>query len=72
MSQFESERPRHFILKEKVMRTLINYLRSCFCKHEFNLLKETECYYNAEDKLPAYRRQTYMCPKCGYVKKIKL
>ena len=54
------------------MRTLINYLRSCFCKHEFKLLKETECYYNEKDKIPAYRRQTYMCPKCGYAKKIRL
>jgi rubrerythrin len=54
------------------MRTLINYLRSCFCKHEFKLLKEIECYHSEKDKLPAYRRQTYMCPKCGYVKKIRL
>ena len=54
------------------MRTLINYLRSCFCKHKFELLKEIECYYNEKDEIPAYRRQTYMCFKCGYVKKIKL
>lgn len=54
------------------MRTLINYLRSCFCKHDFNLIKEIQGYKNENDVLPALYRHTYMCKKCGYVKKIKL
>lgn len=54
------------------MRTLINYLRSCFCKHEFELIGHTEVYQNENDKLPHARRQTYLCKKCGYVKKINL
>ena len=54
------------------MRILINYLRSCFCKHEFELVGHTEVYTSEKDTMPHARRQTYMCKKCGYVKKISL
>lgn len=54
------------------MRTLINYLRSCFCKHELELIKEISCFRNETDKMPAYIRRTYFCKKCGYVKQIEL
>lgn len=54
------------------MRILINYLRSCFCKHEFELIKEVSVYENNRASRPVTIRHTYMCNKCGYVKKIKL
>lgn len=54
------------------MRTLINYLRSCFCKHEFELIKEVSIYENKNSSRPCIIRHTYMCQKCGYVKQIEL
>ena len=53
------------------MRTLINYLRSCFCNHDFEYIAGVsikECYAT----IPHTIHYTYMCKKCGYVKKIKL
>lgn len=50
------------------MRRLINYIRSCFCKHEFELLS-----HDIADE-PAYswktraNKWTYICKKCGYIK----
>ena len=54
------------------MRTLINYLRSCFCKHEFEFIKEISIYEDDRASRPHTVRHTYMCKKCGYVKQIKL
>ena len=54
------------------MRALINYLRSCFCKHEFELIKEISVYEDKHASRPCAVRHTYMCKKCGFVKKIKL
>ena len=54
------------------MRTLINYLRRCFCKHEFEFIKEVRVYENIHFSRPHTVRRTYMCNKCGYVKQIKL
>ena len=53
------------------MRTLINYLRNCFCKHDFGYIDGVSIreYGHAN---PHTIRYTYMCKKCGYVKKIKL
>ncbi len=45
------------------MRKLINYIRSCFCKHEFELI------FNAEG-ITLYRK-VYRCRKCGYVQKVE-
>lgn len=54
------------------MRRLINYLRSCFCRHKFELLAETAVYEDSDSKRPYETKRTYMCPKCGYVKKVRL
>ena len=54
------------------MRTLINYLRSCFCNHDFELIKEVSIYQDNRAFRPHTIRHTYMCKKCGCVKKIKL
>lgn len=46
------------------MRWIINYIRSCFCKHEMELLWEyripNHCHYWA----------IFRCNKCGYTQKI--
>lgn len=46
------------------MRWIINYIRSCFCKHEMEFLweynKPSSCYYWA----------VFRCKKCGYTQKI--
>lgn len=45
------------------MRQLINYIRSCFCEHEWELiLNEYTCGGTARCKV-------YRCKKCGYGKK---
>lgn len=54
------------------MRRLINYIRSCFCKHDWELLKEIQTYESAYSKLPHKTRRTYRCKKCGYVQRVKL
>lgn len=56
------------------MRKLIDYIRSLFCKHEFELLQEARVYealHGYTMPYPSYTKWTYMCKKCGYVKKFK-
>ena len=56
------------------MRKLIDYIRSCFCKHEWELLDETSVYSNTDycgRTVDPYRigtQWTYRCKKCGYFK----
>lgn len=47
------------------MQKLINYIRSCFCKHEWELIDhiESESY--------SYSCKTYRCKKCGYARQYK-
>lgn len=55
------------------MRWLINYFRSCLCKHEFTKLKEIT-YYSGHDtsKLPHKAKYVYRCEKCGYIYRVRL
>jgi hypothetical protein len=56
------------------MRKLIDYIRSCFCKHEWEQLDENEVYSNTDywgRTVDPYRigtKWTYRCKKCGYFK----
>ena len=56
------------------MRKIINYIRQCFCKHEFELLEQTrvyrKIYCNGMTVTPYIigSRWTYRCKKCGYFK----
>lgn len=55
------------------MQKIIDYLRSMFCIHELELLDKKDV-YSFESYLchmPAYTERTYMCKKCGYVKKVR-
>lgn len=58
------------------MRWLINYIRSCFCKHEWELIFETNVHcerdidYRRRD-VHNYTVKTYRCKHCGYTQKYK-
>ena len=55
------------------MRWLINYIRSCFCKHEWECLMENGATYMSEgDKMPYQRYWLYRCKKCGMKNKVTL
>ena len=49
------------------MRMLINYIRSCFCRHEWELIFNVDVI----DDVDTYSCKTYRCTKCGYAKKYK-
>lgn len=50
------------------MRTIINYIRSMFCQHEWELIFNA---YIERDFGNTYMVKTYRCKKCGYSKKYK-
>ena len=56
------------------MRWLIDYIRSCFCKHEWELLKKTTVYGNEDywgrtvEPYVLGTRWFYRCNKCGHSK----
>lgn len=45
------------------MKKLIEYIRSCFCEHDWELILEYEDYFR--------RYKTYKCRKCGCEKQYK-
>ena len=49
------------------MRWLINYIRSCFCEHEWELIFDVF----VQGTLGNYNCKTYRCTKCGYSKRYK-
>lgn len=44
------------------MRTIVNYIRQSFCKHNF---EREDVYVTTDNGKKGYRRYLY-CPKCGY------
>lgn len=55
------------------MGWIIDYIRSCFCKHEYDLVEHAVIYdfFDIRKQLPIGERMTYICKKCGRVKKVK-
>lgn len=55
------------------MRRLINYIRSCFCKHDWELLDVIDVYEITfrKSERPQYRKWVYRCKKCGCENKIE-
>lgn len=51
------------------MRAIINYFRSPFCKHDFELIFNTHVTF--VDSAEHYYVKTYRCKKCGYERKYK-
>ena len=54
------------------MRTIINYIRLCFCKHDWELIfNNTIVCSNNNSKYPDNHIKVYRCKKCGYEKRYK-
>jgi len=49
------------------MRWLINYIRSCYCEHAWELIFDV-C---VETDSSRYNCKTYRCTKCGMSKRYK-
>jgi hypothetical protein len=54
------------------MRTLINYIRSCFCKHEWEYLMENAPVYQDGHESSIKRIWLYRCRKCGCKNQVTL
>lgn len=54
------------------VRWLINYIRSCFCKHEWELIHKGAEYseFNLKNDMPARYIWIYRCKKCGMKNKL--
>lgn len=52
------------------MRRLINYIRSCFCKHDWECIAKNIARYESEKQIPYERIWIYRCKKCGCRNKI--
>lgn len=50
------------------MRWLINYIRSCFCQHDWELIFDSWVHTDYGSK---WEEKTYRCKKCGMQKKYK-
>lgn len=53
------------------MGWIIDYIRSCFCKHQWKLLEEAHVYESSYSNMPLGTRRTYICEKCLKRKIIK-
>ena len=53
------------------MRWLINYIRSCFCKHEWELIFNNDFYSQSivTGKMNECPYKVYRCKKCGIEKR---
>lgn len=51
------------------MRWIINYIRSLFCKHEWELIFDSRVTVCDGDEI--YYSKTYRCKKCGHSKRYK-
>ena len=55
------------------MRTIIQYIRSLFCKHEWEHLGTTKMYQHYEPgAIPCHIVDRWRCVKCGYIMKSKV
>ena len=52
-----------------MFRRLINYLRSCFCKHDWELIFDGTV---KEKDYGFYSCKVYRCKKCNYSKIVKV
>lgn len=56
------------------MKWLINYIRSCFCKHDWELIKVINRYdeFSIRQNMVSGCTYVYRCKKCGYVQKVDM
>ena len=54
------------------MRRLVNYIRSCFCQHDWELLQKSQVWDTyISTQYPIGVKWVYRCKKCGWHKIIK-
>ena len=54
------------------MRKLINYIRSCFCKHDWEMIFDVDLRNTGVcGGYSTYTEKTYRCKKCGFIQKVK-
>lgn len=53
------------------MRWLINYIRSCFCKHEWELIFDVKFFEDYIDPILVKQEKVYRCKKRGIEKRYK-
>ena len=55
-----------------IVKIIVNQFREYFCKHDFEEIGTTETYpYPFSDK-PSKITKTFLCKKCGHIKKVDL
>ena len=55
------------------MRKIIEYFKSLFCNHDFEIIREVAVYEDYwGDKIPSYHKLVSRCKKCGYIKTDKI
>ena len=54
------------------MRTIINYIRSCFCKHDWEFLAKVNEYDEFSGNMPSGVKRVYRCRKCGFVQRVRM
>jgi len=50
------------------MRWVINYIRSCFCYHEWELIFDVRV---EDNEGRSYSCKTFRCKKCGFARRYK-
>ena len=55
------------------MTWIIDYIRSCFCKHDYQIIDKATIYdfMDIREQLPLGERHVYVCKKCLKRKIIK-
>lgn len=51
------------------MRRLIWYIRSCFCKHDWEQIFDSDIYWSGKSIKPYRCEKVYRCKKCGCEKR---
>lgn len=51
------------------MRKLIWYIRSCFCKHDWEHVLDIDIYWSNKSTKPYKCEKVYRCKKCGCEKR---
>lgn len=54
------------------MKWLIDYIRSCICKHDWVGIRDTVVYEDEFSKRPIKTMRTYECSKCKAVKRRRI
>lgn len=60
------------LIREMIkMGKVLDYIRSLFCKHEWELISKEYVYENSYSNRPLGERRTYLCEKCMRRKNVK-